>query len=129
MGITKVDKVIIAVLLAVSIGVFILANIINGGNRVASILILRIDGEETRYELNDVDSTIDFEFRNEKGRLIIDNVRVSMEKMSLEICPRQICSKIGWIEKAGESIICLPNRVSVILDGGSEEREIDALSS
>ena len=40
-------------------------------------------------------------------------------------CPDKLCVKQGKITKAGQSIICLPNRVSVYLTG--EKAEVDAV--
>lgn len=35
-------------------------------------------------------------------------------------CPDGLCMRMGAITRAGESIVCLPNRVSVVLAGGEE---------
>jgi hypothetical protein len=40
-------------------------------------------------------------------------------------CPLKICEGMGPVEKAGEVIICLPNRISVQVDG---KGEVDAVS-
>ena len=40
-------------------------------------------------------------------------------------CPDKLCVKQGKITKAGQSVICLPNRVSVYLTG--EKAEVDAV--
>ena len=40
-------------------------------------------------------------------------------------CPDKLCVKQGKITKSGQSIICLPNRVSVYLTG--EKAEVDAV--
>ncbi|MCQ4022872.1 MULTISPECIES: NusG domain II-containing protein [unclassified Ruminococcus] len=39
-------------------------------------------------------------------------------------CPDKLCEKTGKISAAGQSIICLPGKISVSLTGGSEN--IDA---
>lgn len=39
-------------------------------------------------------------------------------------CPDKICERTGYIGGAGESIICLPNRVIVQIEG---ESELDAI--
>jgi hypothetical protein len=41
-------------------------------------------------------------------------------------CPNQICVKTGFAGKNGFSIVCVPNKVSILIKGG--ERDIDALS-
>lgn len=36
-------------------------------------------------------------------------------------CSNQICVNTSWIEKCGDTIICAPNRVAVIIDCKSED--------
>ena len=36
-------------------------------------------------------------------------------------CPSQDCVHTGWISRAGEQIICLPNRLVISLTGGQQE--------
>lgn len=31
--------------------------------------------------------------------------------------PRQLCVRQGWLSRAGDAALCLPNRVSVVLSG------------
>ena len=42
-------------------------------------------------------------------------------------CPDKDCVHRGAQSRAGASIICLPNRVSVVLSGGEAEEEMDAV--
>ncbi len=42
-------------------------------------------------------------------------------------CPDKLDVKRGWIKEAGETIVCLPNRLIVEIKG-IEEKEIDYLS-
>jgi hypothetical protein len=43
------------------------------------------------------------------------------------ICPDKICQKTGLISRAGQSIVCLPNKVVVYVEGKAES-EIDGIS-
>ncbi len=36
-------------------------------------------------------------------------------------CPDKVCVRTGWIEHPGEVIVCLPNRIVVKIQGGSED--------
>lgn len=56
--------------------------------------------------------------------LVIENGTVRMEESS---CPDQVCVHTGTIDKPGQTIVCLPNRV-VIEITGSKESPIDDLS-
>jgi hypothetical protein len=43
------------------------------------------------------------------------------------ICPDKVCQKTGVVSKVGQSIVCLPNRVVVYVEG-KEESEVDDIS-
>lgn len=36
------------------------------------------------------------------------------------ICPDKVCQQTGLVNKAGQSIVCLPNRVVVYIEGKAE---------
>ncbi|MGE5587679.1 MAG: NusG domain II-containing protein [Clostridia bacterium] len=38
-------------------------------------------------------------------------------------CPDKVCVKTGWIDRPGELIVCLPNRVVVKIQGGPRAPE------
>lgn len=54
--------------------------------------------------------------------VIIENGRVWMEYAS---CPDGLCINQGKIKESGQTIICLPNKVMVTIEG--EEGELDAV--
>lgn len=56
--------------------------------------------------------------------LVIENGAVRMTKSD---CPDQVCVRTGAIDKPGQTIVCLPNRV-VIEISGSKESPIDDIS-
>ena len=56
--------------------------------------------------------------------VVIEDGCVKMESAS---CKNQICVHTGKIRKAGQSIVCLPNRVSVTIEGENNE-EFDTIS-
>ncbi len=50
--------------------------------------------------------------------VIISGSKVSVTEAS---CKNQVCVKHGAISRPGESIVCLPNRLVVRIENGSEE--------
>ena len=43
-------------------------------------------------------------------------------------CPGEDCVHSGWMDRPGRSIVCLPNRVEIRLEGGTaEEDDVDAI--
>jgi hypothetical protein len=43
------------------------------------------------------------------------------------ICPDKVCQKTGVIDKVGQNIVCLPNKVIAYVDGKSES-DVDGVS-
>ena len=56
----------------------------------------------------------------------IHNVEVEVRKGRVRVahsdCPNQICVRRGWISRAGQTIVCVPNRVVVEVKGSGRER-------
>lgn len=47
--------------------------------------------------------------------LEVNGGRLRMLPLDKELCPRSICAHTGWISRSYESIVCLPNRILVVL--------------
>lgn len=71
------------------------------------------------YPLN-VDKEIEIEHRNEVvNKIVIENGYCYMEEAE---CPDHLCIKQGKVNKSGQTIVCLPNRVVVtVVDSDSSE--------
>ncbi len=52
-----------------------------------------------------------------KNILVVENGFVFMQSAE---CPEQICRKIGKISRVGETIVCLPNKIVVLIEGGGK---------
>lgn len=53
--------------------------------------------------------------------LEIEDGKIRVLPMPRETCPLQICSSVGWIEKPGQAIVCLPNRMIITISGEIED--------
>lgn len=40
-------------------------------------------------------------------------------------CPDQVCVHTGWLTRPGQSAVCVPNRIAVVVRGGGAE--VDAV--
>jgi hypothetical protein len=61
--------------------------------------------------------------------LEIEEGKVRMLPMSVDLCPKGICSHTGWIAHPYESIVCLPNRIMVVFSSSpTESEEIDGVT-
>lgn len=92
------------------------------------IITLEIDQELYIYKLNFDDSKIiAFDFKDQQGTLVYLDGKIRMETMNRDVCTKQICSKTDWIEYKNQSIVCIPNKIVVTIDGNQKE-EIDITS-
>jgi hypothetical protein len=42
-------------------------------------------------------------------------------------CPHKLCIRMGWAGRAGDLIVCVPNRVVIRVEGEGEE-DVDAVT-
>lgn len=121
--ITKWDKIIIIFLLLLSIlpvGILFLTKsdsqsntiIIKVNNRLKKSIPLKNQEKSQIYEFN---------FNKNIGYIEVKDGKVRMLEMSKEICPDAICSDTGWIDKSYQSIVCLPNKIIVTIEGNKDE--------
>lgn len=98
---------------------------------VISLLILNLTKTEGAYaEVRENGVIIASYPLNEDGEyLLLDGKNVLVIKdgyayMAHAECPDKTCVKTGRISNAGESITCLPNKVSVIIRGEGDGPDI-----
>ena len=86
--------------------------------------VVFVDGEETaRYSLEE---SLETEISSPWGSnlLVIEEGRAKIIEAD---CPDKLCVNQKAIRFQGESIICLPHRVTVTIEGG-QENELDGVS-
>ena len=90
-----------------------------------AMVVITVDGEEiNRLPLNVDDSlTITVEGQ-ETNQLIIKDGKASITDAT---CPDKICVKHRAIKYDGESIVCLPHKLVVSIDGG-EQSQVDTIA-
>jgi hypothetical protein len=114
---TFYDKLFIAFVLAVSVGVFLL-NLRLDAAAEQKYLTVHVNNElvmEFSFN-NKTERQISFSFGEKKEHLAVLEIsggRVRMLPLSRELCPRGICSHTGWISRNYQSIVCVPNRIIV----------------
>lgn len=127
LGITKWDKIIIVFLLLLSIfpaGVLILKEsnkenrriVIEVDNKVQKSILLNYEEKSEIYKFN---------FDKNIGYIEVLNGRVKMLEMNKDICPNAVCSDTGWIDTSYQSIVCIPNKIVVTIQGNKKE-SVDA---
>ena len=84
-------------------------------------VVVRVDGVETERHALTEDGI--YPLNGGSNILVIADGRAWLTEAN---CPDLLCVKQGKIHYAGQSIICLPNRLSVTVEGG-ESDGVDAV--
>lgn len=89
-------------------------------------IVIEVSGEEIKkISVNDTTNSIyDFNFGDEVGQIEIQSGKIRMLKMNKNICPNQICSLTGWIDKNHETIVCLPNKIAISIENTDTKHQI-----
>lgn len=116
----RLDVIIIAAFIAAGI---IFALFLFAGGHKGSIVKISVDGEVINEFPLDKDATYEIEgYDGGTNLLVIENGEAYIKEAS---CPDGLCIHMGRISTAGQSVVCLPNRVVVSIDGGEDEENID----
>ncbi|MCD6170047.1 MAG: NusG domain II-containing protein [Candidatus Latescibacteria bacterium] len=116
---TTSDKALIVALLVLSFASFW---IIPGAGKQGGAVLIEQNGKLIKMLPLDRETTV-----NVEGPLGTTVVKVEKGKARIirSPCPRKLCLRMGSISKAGEMVVCVPNKVVVRIKG---KQEIDAVT-
>lgn len=124
------DKILIYIILGFSILLTGFIMLLNPNNENSEVVI-RVENKLVRkvpLVSTEANKLYEFEFDNNIGYIEVKDGKVRMLVMDREICPEAICSDTGWIDKSYQSIVCLPNKIIVTLEGTKKAvNEIDMI--
>ena len=125
----KLEKIILIVIVLLSLLAIGIPMLLKEPNPQTSNIVISVDNNVVRkipMNNSNVSERYDFNFNNHIGYIEAKNGRVRMLEMSKELCPNSICSDTGWIDKTYQSIVCLPNKIIITIEGGKKS-EIDVI--
>ena len=109
----RIDIIVVASLLILSLAVLLIVNLTKEEGAFAEVTV---DGNVSgKYSLA-VDGT--YSLNGGTNTLVIQNGEAYM---SYSNCPDHICENTGKIRHVGQTIICLPNRITVTIIGQTDE--------
>ncbi len=85
-----------------------------------SLVSISVDGEVYKKVPLDTDSEIEVKSKWGTNTVVIENGEVYIKDAG---CPNKQCEK-EKISKSAQSIVCLPNRLSVVVEGEKEEIDV-----
>ena len=124
MRIKKADIILTIIIIAAAIFVFVIYNLVMGGfgKGFNGEVVITVDGAEFgRYELT---KDQEIEIGNTNKAVIKDGY----VDMIWADCPDKLCVNHVSINKAGNSIICLPNKVVITIENTAGKSEIDTMA-
>ncbi len=107
------DLILIAALLLIA-GVLYLA--LNLGRQEGGVVVVRVDGVEVERHSLSVNGT--FPLNGGSNILVIEDGKAWLSDAD---CPDLLCVKQGKIHYTGQVITCLPNRLTVTVEGGESD--------
>ena len=116
----RAEILFIVGLLLISVAVVLILTLTRREGATAEV---QIDGESVaRYSLQK-----DGEYALNGGTNILV-IKGGEAYLTYVNCPDLVCVKTGRIRYVGESIVCLPNRVSVVIRGENADGGVDLVS-
>ena len=108
----RLDIIVIASILLVS---FIALLIVTLNKKEGSVVVVEIEG----VKVSEYSLFLNGEYSLNGGTniLVIEN---GVAYLNYSSCPDHTCEKTGKIKYVGQSIICLPNKVSITIKGDTE---------
>ena len=81
-------------------------------------VVITVNGEEYGTYPLSVDKEIEIKQKDKTNIIVIENGEVYMKEAD---CPDKLCIKMGKKSKGGQSIICLPNKISAEVITGEDK--------
>ena len=117
----KRDIMLIATLIIVFAAAFLIINFVVKKDGITAVV--KVDGNIVYMLPLDKNASVTVEgYQGGSNTVVIENGTVYMKDAD---CPDKLCEKTGKISKNGETIVCLPHRVVVEIQGG--EGNVDSL--
>lgn len=116
---TRMDRILIlGVLLIALMTLFLVKGFHSQGQSVVAIIQVEGDIVET-IDLSKVEKVKNLQIQGAQGlsTIEVENSRIRMVESP---CPDQVCVNRGWIERAGEAIVCVPNEIVIKIKGNDE---------
>lgn len=113
--------------LAVVCGIVFWARSAPSGGKLTAVV--SVNGKETdQVVLSSLSEAEDRTYHNNGYTLTVEFTPESV-RVTTSDCPNQVCVHTGAITRAGQSIVCLPSRISIQLQqqGGGTHDGVDAV--
>ena len=119
----KKDIIIIAAALVLALGLYLVSQI--AGGKTATTVVVTVDGREVLRRPLAVENT--YEIKQDDGSVNVIAVEGGAVYMKEANCRDGLCIAQGKMKNAAKTIVCLPHKLVVQLEGDSAADEQDEL--
>lgn len=118
------DMVVLGALIIVAMAMLFLFRLTSQGAEVKAVISL--NGEIVHeIELNGAKDAVFRLSKNENVSFQLENGKIRFVNIS---CPDKLCENFGYLEKAGDMAVCLPNKVILkLVSQNGSSAELDAI--
>ena len=109
----RTDLIVIVSLLLLALALYL---VIGATRTEGGVVVVRVDGMETERHALTEDGV--YPLNGGSNILVIAEGQAWLSEAN---CPDLLCVKQGKIHYAGQSIVCLPNRLTVTVEGGESD--------
>ena len=124
-GNKRLNLILVLVIAAVACAGLVATRLMGANTNADTATVVIRDGEQNVYELPlDQDATKTVTTDLGTNLIEIKDGRVHVEEAD---CPNQDCVHQGWIDAAGQQIVCLPHKLTVDIVDESAESAYDVV--
>ena len=116
----RLDIIVIAALLILSLSVILIINLTRKDGATVTVTVDGVTVAEYPLSKDGV-----YTLNGGSNILTIEN---GTARMSDSSCPDHICENKGKIKYVGQTIVCLPNKLTVTVTGDAEDDGVDLYS-
>ena len=121
--VSKFDWILAVLILAASVGIFL--SLSSKNSHAGTSAALYCNGSLVgSYDLSR-DRIVTQPVAGHEIKLEISGGRIRILDTD---CPRQICRHAGWISRANQTIVCVPNKILIEVKGEAADAGYDAVS-
>lgn len=119
----KKDILIIGIALVLALALYLASQLSLGAD--ASVVVVTVDGKETLRRPLVMEST--YEIRQDDGSLNVLTIEGGAVWMSQANCRDGLCMRQGKMKNGAKTIVCLPHKVVIRLEGDAPVSDHDDL--
>lgn len=125
-GIRKNDVILIAVILTAALAAYVGVRYYQKLDTREAVAVVTVD--ETEYGRFPLDQDTTERIQLPDGSYNVLVIKDGKADITEASCPDRICVEHRPVDKKNESIVCLPNKVIVVIENG-EESDVDSFTN